>query len=239
LKILAIDTTAKTATAALTEDKKLIGLTVLNTPNTHSVTLLPAIEGLLSGASITAGDVDLFVCSSGPGSFTGVRIGTSTVKGLAYAQNKTCIGVSALEALAENITADNCVICPVMDARRGQLYNALFEKKDGSLIRLTEDRTITKDDLKAELEAKGLKVLLCGDGYDIAARTMPELISAETPEMQLYHNAYSVAVVGYRAYMSATEEERKAFTASALAPVYLRASQAERERNEKLNNNAM
>jgi tRNA threonylcarbamoyladenosine biosynthesis protein TsaB len=91
LKILAIDTTAKTATAALTEDEKLIGLTILNTPNTHSVTLLPTIEGLLNGASVTAGDIDLFVCSAGPGSFTGVRIGTSTVKGLAYAQNKTCI----------------------------------------------------------------------------------------------------------------------------------------------------
>ena len=239
MKILAIDTTAKTATAALTENEKLIGLTILNTPNTHSVTLLPAIEGLLSGASMTAAEIDLFVCSAGPGSFTGVRIGTSTIKGLAYAQNKTCIGTSALEALAENITADNCVICPVMDARRGQLYNALFEKKNGTLTRLTDDRTITKDDLKAELEEKGLKVILCGDGYDIAARTMPELIAAKTPEMQMYHNAYSVAVVGYRAFMSATDEERKAFTASALAPVYLRASQAERERNEKLNNNAI
>lgn len=239
MKILAIDTTAKTATAALTEDEKLIGLVVLNTPNTHSVTLLPAIEGLLSGASVTVDDIDLYVCSSGPGSFTGVRIGTSTIKGLAYAQGKTCIGVSALEALAENITADNCVICPVMDARRGQLYNALFEKKNGVLTRLTEDRTVTKDALKSELEAKGLKVILCGDGYDIAAKTMPELIAAKTPEMQMYHNAYSVAVVGYRTYMSATEDERKGFTATALAPVYLRASQAERERNEKLNNNAI
>ena len=94
MKILAIDTTAKTATAALTEDEKLIGLVVLNTPNTHSVTLLPAIEGLLSGASVTVDDIDLYVCSAGPGSFTGVRIGTSTIKGLAYAQGKTCIGVS-------------------------------------------------------------------------------------------------------------------------------------------------
>ena len=239
MKILAIDTTAKTATAALTEDEKLIGLTILNTPNTHSVTLLPAIEELLSGASVTADEIDIDVCSAGPGSFTGVRIGTSTIKGLAYAQNKACIGVSALEALADNITADNCVICPVMDARRGQLYNALFEKKNGELIRLTDDRTITKDDLKAELEDKGLNVILCGDGYDIAAKTMPESIAAKTPEMQLYHNAYSVAVVGYRAFMAATEEERKSFTASALAPVYLRASQAERERNEKLNNNAI
>ena len=237
MKILAIDTTAKTATAALTEDEKLIGLVVLNTPNTHSVTLLPAIEGLLSGASVTADEIDLYVCSAGPGSFTGVRIGTSTIKGLAYAQNKTCIGVSALEALAENITAESGIICPVMDARRGQLYNALFEKKNGELVRLTEDRVLTKDELKAELEEKGMKVILCGDGYEIAEKAMPELIAKKTPELQLYHNAYSVAVIGYKTYTSATEEERKAFTASALAPVYLRASQAERERNEKLKNN--
>lgn len=232
---LAIDTTAKTSTAALTDGSKLIALTVLNTPNTHSVTLLPSIEGLLKGASLTVSDIELFVCSAGPGSFTGVRIGTSTIKGLAYAAKKPCVGVSALEALAENIQQDGVCICPVMDARRGQLYNALFERRNGELVRITEDRVITAVALKEEIEGRNIKVMLCGDGSDIAKEAMPSLIACQTPQMQLYHNAYSVAVTGIRRYEAASEQEKKAFGVAELAPVYLRASQAERERNEKLN----
>ena len=230
MKILAIDTTAKTATAALTEDEKLIGLTILNTPNTHSVTLLPAIEGLLNGASVTAGDIDLFVCSAGPGSFTGVRIGTSTVKGLAYAQNKTCIGISALEALAENITADNCVICPVMDARRGQLYNALFLCEGGKLTRLCEDRLISVFDLEEELKKyTDKKIYLCGDGYDIAKGAFEAVKTEDTPTILQYQSAYSVALCALEA------AERKLLTTDVeLSPIYLRASQAERERLERL-----
>ena len=128
MKILGIDTTAKTATAAIVEDGRLIAITVLNTPNTHSVTLLPMIDGLLKSAGLTLNDIDVFSCSVGPGSFTGVRIGTSAIKGLAYANGKPCVGVSSLEALAMNVTAEDGIICPVMDARRGQLYNALFAK---------------------------------------------------------------------------------------------------------------
>ncbi len=227
MKILAFDTTAKTATSAVTEDEHLIGLTVLNTPNTHSVTLLPGAVRLLEGADIDIDDIDLFVCSAGPGSFTGVRIGAATVKGLAFPGNKPCVGVSALESLAMNLPECEGIICAVMDARRGQLYNALFEWKDGELSRITPDRLITSSELRDELSNLGKTIHLVGDGYDIAKKALEGLDVPETHELLRYHNAYSVAVLGYRTYISSAD--KSSFTPTALSPVYLRASQAERD----------
>ncbi len=232
--ILAIDSTAKTSTVSLADNEKLIGLSVLNTNNTHSTTLLPAVENLLSGAGMTVSDVELFVCSAGPGSFTGVRIGAATVKGLAFAENKKCIGVSSLEALAMNITSGSGIVCAVMDARRNQLYNALFEINDGKLERLTPDRVITKDELKNELSEYKGKIYIVGDGYAIAKEALSALDCPETAETAKYQNAYSVALLGLKNYTALSESEREGLTAAALSPVYLRASQAEREREEKL-----
>lgn len=240
MKILAIDTTAKTATAALTEDDRLIAVTVLNTPNTHSVTLLPMIDGLLKGSLLGIDDIELFVCSAGPGSFTGVRIGVSTVKGLAFAGDKKCIGVSSLEALAHNVAQRNGIICPVMDARRGQLYNALFRYESGVIKRLTEDRCITAESLRDELCAFNDTVVLVGDGINVAKRALSGLRVEYPHEVMIYQNAYSVARLGYRTYTNASEDERACFTARALSPVYLRVCQAERERLERIekeNNN--
>ena len=234
MKILAIDSTAKTSTVALTDNEKLIGLSILNTNNTHSVTLLPSVEGILSGAGMTARDVDLFVCSAGPGSFTGVRIGTAAVKGLAFADNKKCIGVSSLEALAMNVAEGNGTVCAVMDARRNQLYNALFEIKGKTLRRLTPDRVITKDELSNELSEYSGKVYVVGDGRDIALSVLGEHECPDVPEAAKYQNAYSVALLGLKEYTSLSDEEREALTPAALSPVYLRASQAEREREEKI-----
>ena len=233
--VLAIDTTAKTSTAALTDDERLIGLSILNTNNTHSVTLLPSVERMLSAAGMTPSDVDLFVCSAGPGSFTGVRIGAATVKGLAFAENKKCVGVSSLEALAMNIRSGSGMIVSVMDARRDQLYNALFERsEDGVLKRLTPDRVITKDVLNAELSDYKGEIYIVGDGYNIAREVLSSLDCRETAETEKYQNAYSVAMLGLKTYNLCGEQEREGFTAAALSPVYLRASQAEREREERL-----
>ncbi len=233
MKILAFDTTAKTATVSVTDDERLIALSVLNTPNTHSVTLLPAAESLLNGAGIDISEIELFVCSAGPGSFTGVRIGVAAVKGLAFPENKPCIGVSALEALAMNLSGFKGVICAVMDARRGQLYNAVFKSDGKEIKRLTPDRAITADELAKELSDCKAPIYLTGDGYKIAEKALSSLDLAETPEMLRYHNAYQVAVLGYRTYITASEEERTGFTHSALSPVYLRPSQAERDRKTK------
>ena len=234
MKILALDSTAKTMSVALTDDERLIGLTVLNTENTHSTTLLPAIEGMLSGAGMTLSEIELLVCSAGPGSFTGVRIGAATVKGLAFADGKKCIGVSSLEALAMNITAGSGIVCAVMDARRNQLYNALFEIDENGLKRKSPDRVITKDELYAELSEYKGKIYIVGDGYKIAKAALSTLDCPETSETVKYQNAYSVAMLGLKSYKSLSDSEREKLTASALSPVYLRASQAEREREEKL-----
>ena len=236
LKILAIDSTAKTSTVALTENERLIGLSILNTNNTHSVTLLPSVEGILSGAGITARDVDLFVCSAGPGSFTGVRIGAAAVKGLAFADGKKCIGVSSLEALAMNVTEGDGTVCAVMDARRNQLYNALFEIKGKTLKRLTPDRVITTDELSEELSGCTGKIYVVGDGREIALTALCGHELPDISETAKYQNAYSVALLGLKEYLGLSEQEREGLTASALSSVYLRASQAEREREEKIKN---
>lgn len=232
MKILAVDTTAKTATAAISENERLIALTILNTPNTHSVTLLPMIDGLLSCASLSIADMDILACAAGPGSFTGVRIGAATIKGLAYVDKKVCVGVSSLEALATNITEDG-LICPVMDARRNQLYNALFRAEDGRLERLTPDRALSADELRAELENENGKIFVTGDGSDIALNALKGKNVVLPHETLRYHNAYGVALAAYKKYMQATEEERREFTPEKLSPAYLRMSQAERERLER------
>lgn len=243
MKILAVDTTAKTSAVAITENEKLIASTVLNTPTTHSVTLLPMIDALLKASMMTNDDIDIYACSAGPGSFTGVRIGVSLVKGLAFGSDKPCIGVSALEALARNMSMIDGIICPVMDARRSQLYNAIFTVRGGELVRLTEDRLIASSELCKELKVytdNGEKVYFTGEGYAIAKRDIPLKNTFVAPEHCLWQNGYSVALSALDVYRKAKAEDAKlsGFTASKLSPIYLRASQAERERLEKLGNNA-
>ena len=213
--ILAIDTTALTATAAITDDNKLIGLYTLNTTHTHSETMLPMIENLLHNAKISINDIDKFACSAGPGSFTGVRIGISVIKGLTFGTDKPCVGVSTLEALAYNMSGFDGIICPVMDARRSQVYNAVFRNGE----RLCEDRLITVDELYGEISGYDEKIYYTGDGYKLIHYNQ-----TVTPELLRYQNAYSVAQCALNG---------ECLTDIELSPIYLRASQAERELKEK------
>lgn len=231
--ILALDTTAKTSTAAITDGEKLIALSVINTKNTHSQTLLPSIDSLLKNSSVSLRDIDVFACSAGPGSFTGVRIGVSTLKGLAYAENKPCVGVSSLRALAENLSFCEGIISPVMDARRNQLYNALFRCENGSITRICEDRVISAEDLHSELlETEGYeKILFNGDGVYLMKDKLTSLKAEISPELLVYQNAYSVAVCAKKEY---EKNSTKDYGSEFLHPVYLRVSQAERERVERL-----
>ena len=228
MKILAVDTSALTLSVALTEDKKPVAQTTLNTGHTHSETLLPALERLMDFASWKVSDIDLFAVSEGPGSFTGVRIGVSFVKGLAFG-GKKCVGVSTLEALAYNLLGFKGIISPVMDARRGQFYNALFVSDGKNLTRLSEDRAISAEELEKELEKySDTSVYLCGDGYEIARKMLKNENIEDTPEALLKQNAYSVAVVALKEY-----EKGNATDDSTLSPTYLRVPQAERERLER------
>ena len=230
MKILAIDTTAKTAAIAITDGERLIASATLNTPSTHSVTVLPTVDALLAGSELTVDDIQLFACSAGPGSFTGVRIGVALVKGLDFGKDVPCIGVSSLEALARNMICSDGLICPVMDARRNQLYNAIFLCENGKLTRLCDDLLISVFDLEEELaQYNGKKIYLCGDGYDIAKNAFTRVIAEDTPLLHQYQSAYSVALCALEAASA-----ELLTTDIELSPVYLRASQAERERLERL-----
>ncbi|MBQ8743437.1 MAG: tRNA (adenosine(37)-N6)-threonylcarbamoyltransferase complex dimerization subunit type 1 TsaB [Clostridia bacterium] len=229
MKILAVDTSALTLSVALAEDKRPVAQTTLNTGHTHSETLLPVLEKLMDFAGWDVSDIDAFAVSEGPGSFTGVRIGVSFVKGLAFGK-KTCVGVSTLDALAYNLSGFHGIISPVMDARRGQFYNALFLSDGENLTRLTEDRAISAQELEGELSQYSDKTIyLCGDGYEIARKMLKNENISDTPEAHVKQNAYSVAMVALEKY------QRGDFTDDlGLAPTYLRVPQAERERLERL-----
>lgn len=230
MKILAFDSTAITASVAVTEDEKLLGEITLNNGNTHSQTLLPMAESLFKMLSITADDIDIFACSEGPGSFTGVRIGAATVKGMAFGRNKACVGVSTLHALAYNLRGYEGIICPVMNARRSQVYTAIFESDGKSITRLCDDEAIAAEELDEKLAAYSKKVYLCGDGINVALANFSKTAVEPTPEEQRYQSAYSVSQVALMKYRSG-----KYVTDAELTATYLRLSQAERERLERIN----
>lgn len=229
MKILALDSSAVVGSVALCEDTRMVAHYTLNTGNTHSQTLLPMIESALKSAEWEIDDLDLLAVSQGPGSFTGVRIGISTVKGLAFGKNIPCAGVSTLEALAYNLRYFNGILCPVMNARRAQVYNALFACRDGVMTRLCPDRAISIAELDEELAGMEQPIYLVGDGYDITLRGLTKTAVMPVPDELRYQSGYSVALCALAAY-----ERGQAVDDATLAPVYLRPSQAERERNERL-----
>ncbi len=230
--ILALDSTATAATVALCDDEKLLACTTLHNGNTHSETLLPLVENTLSQFSLSPADTHMFACSTGPGSFTGVRIGVSTVKGLAFDTGIPCIGVSTLHALAYNLIGFDGLLCPVMNARRNQVYNALFDCRDGVITRLCDDRAIALSELDDELCQRACRpVYLVGDGYDLSLDLLPKSaqLLRPTPVLLRLQNAYSVAQVALQQYKNGART-----TDEQLVPVYLRPCQAERERMERI-----
>ena len=231
MKILAFDSTSLTASVAVCEDDKLLGQITLNNGNTHSETLLPMAEQLFRMLSLTADDIELFACSSGPGSFTGVRIGAATVKGLAFGSGKPCVGVSTLEALAYNLRGYKGIICPVMNARRSQVYTAIFESDGKNIKRVSEDMAIAASELDLKLFELGADVYLVGDGIEVALSCFEKTTVCATPEELRYQSAYSVAQVALKEY-----KEGRSVSDKELVATYLRLSQAERERLEKENN---
>ena len=236
MKILAIDSSAISASAAVMEDDKLLGEFFINTRQTHSQTMMPMVANVLKCTCVPLSDIDLFAVSAGPGSFTGVRIGVACIKGMAMPEQKPCAGVSTLEAIAQNLAHLNVTICAVMDARCGQVYNALFTTNDGKLQRVTEDRAISIDDLTHECKNFGEKytqpLFLVGDGAKMCYNTtgFQELNAILPPEHLLYQRASGVAQSAFTLYA-----QGKAVTPAALAPIYLRLPQAERELKKRQN----
>ena len=229
--ILAFESSARAASAALVKDGRLISQYSQCSGLTHSRTLLPMGEDMLKNAEMKLSDVDLLVVAHGPGSFTGIRIGVSMVKGLAWAAEKACVGVSTLEALAWHGVAAGGYVCPVMDARRSQVYNAIFKIEDGRPVRVTEDRPIALSELAEEIRALNAPMFLVGDGAELTEKFLREqgLACTVAPENLRWQSAWGVA-------MAAMDKEPG--DADSLLPVYLRLSQAERERNERLQKEA-
>ena len=236
---LAFESSAKAASAALLEDDRMLCQAYQCNGLTHSRTLLPMAESMLKTAGIPLEQVDRFAVACGPGSFTGIRIGVSTVKGLAWGTEKPCVGVSTLAAMAWNGLAAGGIVCPVMDARRAEVYNALFQIVDGHPVRLCPDRAISLEMLAAEIndmyrESRGSydalplpPIFLTGDGAELTAGFLRErnITFCLAPENLRWQNAWGVGM------------ESKGLPDSSpdlLLPVYLRLSQAERERQAKM-----
>lgn len=220
--LLSMDSSAVTASVALTDGDEIIKSEFVNSGLTHSETLLPMIARVMDGHKYS--ELDGIAITAGPGSFTGVRIGVATVKGLAFNDYIPCYSVSTLEAIAYNFVDENAVVCAVMDARRMQFYNALFRVQNGKVERLCDDRAISIEDLRNELKQYD-NVIIAGDGANLCFRNIKLENCSLADDDRIYQNAVGVAKAA---------KNKNAISPKALMPVYLRQSQAERELKLKL-----
>ena len=228
--ILAFETSAKAASVALLDGEKLLAESYQNTGMTHSQTLMVMAEDMLKQCGKTADNVDAVAVAEGPGSFTGVRIGVAAAKGFAWGLSIPCYGVSTLEAMAESLGIYDGYICPAMDARRSQVYNALFEVNRGKITRICEDRAISLQDLEEDVKNLEKSIFLVGDGsllcYNTLVERVPSLVLP--PEHRMHQRAVGVGLVAARHVSAGIPGD-----AASLTPNYLRLSQAERERMER------
>ena len=229
--ILAFETSAKAASVALTENGKLLGESYQNTGLTHSQTLMVMAEDMLKQCGKAVSDLTAVAVAEGPGSFTGVRIGVAAAKGLAWGAQLPCYGVSTLEAMAVSLGIYEGYVCACMDARRSQVYNAVFRVCQGSISRVSEDRAISLAELGEELKNLTGPVHLVGDGAVLTHKTLSEEVPGLIlpPEHRLHQRAVGVALLAEK-----MAEKGDAGDGNALTPNYLRLSQAEREKLEKL-----
>ena len=225
--LLAFETTAKAGSVALHDGKTLLGESYCNTGLTHSQTLMVMAEDLLKTCGVTAQDVTAVAVAAGPGSFTGVRIGVAAAKGFAWGAQLPCYGVSTLEAMALQLGAYDGYVVPAMDARRAQVYNAIFKAEKGVLTRICEDRAISLEDLARELKNLDGPIFLVGDGSNVCYNALKEEIPnlAMPSEHRMHQRAAGVALA---ALLHPENGD-----GAALTPTSLRLSQAERERLEK------
>ena len=230
--VLSFESTAKTAAVAVLRDGAILSQMTAENTLTHSELLLPMANAVLSAASLSYSDIELYTCTVGPGSFTGVRIAVSLVKGLAFAHDIPCVGVSTLASLAENMAGmDGACLCPVMDARRGQVYQAYFCATQDGTVRLSDDRAVSIEDLLTELKESDDIPYLIGDGIDAVASACDAAGVAYRlpPQLLQKQSAVSTARVAL-----AQANKGETVSADLLSPVYLRKPQAEREREERL-----
>jgi len=231
MKVLAIDTSSVVATAAIMDDEKLVCEYVLNHKKTHSQKIMTMIEEMLSSSELNIEDIDVFAVASGPGSFTGLRIGAATIKGLAHAVNKPVVGVSTLDGLAFNLPFCKYLICPIMDARREQVYNALYKWVDNTFYIIEDYRALALEQLIEELKARNEKVMFTGDGVPVFKEKLMSELGELCEFAPLSCRLQRASAIAELALQRAKEGQVESYLT--FKPFYLRKSQAEREYEKK------
>lgn len=229
MKILALECSATPASVAIIENDKVVASSFVNVKLTHSQTLMPMIENLLLASMTNIKQIEGFAISNGPGSFTGVRIGISAVKGLAAANKLPCVAVSTLESMAQNYSDTDCIVCAVMDARCSQVYNAIFDIENGKITRLCKDRAMTVTELSQELKNMSQNeekcVIIVGDGADVFYPFVENIKNIKKAHpARCFQNAIGVGFTSLKQF-----EKGQTLTPQELLPFYLRLPQAERE----------
>ncbi len=229
--VFGIDTCCMAATAALVNDDIMVAQTVINQNKTHSQIMMPQIEQMFRAAEVDPKLVDAYAAAVGPGSFTGVRIGVATAKAMAQAANKPCIAVSTLEALAFSSKFFDGIVSPILDARRGQVYNALFEGGKDGLTRICDDRALALDELLQQLKSTNKPVIFMGDATLVFKAEIIAVLGEKAffaPKIYNLNLGGAVAEIGLEMLKSGETTEY-----SKLVPSYIRLSQAEREKLER------
>ena len=227
MKILSVDSSSVSASVSITENGITLAESLINNGLTHSQTLMPMVEKTLKDSGVSIKDIDLFAITNGPGSFTGVRIGIASVKGMADALNKKCMVISTLEAIAEPLKNEDSIACAVMDARCNQVYTAIFENGK----RLCEDKAVLIDELGVELKNYNKKVVFIGDGSVLCYEKLKDIVTdiSVADENIRYIHASSIG----RLAEDKIENGEEPIDSAKLVPYYLRLPQAERELNNK------
>ncbi len=231
MKILAVDTSSSVAAIAIMDERELLGEFILNHKKTHSQKLVPMIDIVMNNLGLCAGDIDVYAASSGPGSFTGLRIGITTIKAMAFAAKKPVVSIPALDALAYNVPNTEALVCPMMDARNDQVYTALYKLEKGMQANITEYMGVPVQDLVRIIKGKNSDVLFVGDGVLLHLDYLKSELGPRChfpPQYLLQQRASTVAQLAMQ-----KAAEGKLESCFDMVPFYLRKSQAERELEKK------
>lgn len=231
MKLLAIDSSGMVASVAVLSDEKLIGEYTINNKKTHSQTLLPMIDEMNKMIGMELEEIDAIAIAAGPGSFTGLRIGSATAKGLAFALNKPIISVPTLEAIASNVYGTDLLLCPIMDARNQQVFTGFYRFVGEELTTELEQTVLTIDELCHRLNEMKMNVMFLGDGIDVYRDILVDKVEGKISFAPAHLKNQRASAVGMRAFT--LYKEGKIDTADSHVPEYLRLSQAEREMQER------
>lgn len=231
MKILSVDSSSEAASVAILDGKKLLGEMNFNYKKQHSILLMDMIDSIITNTNLTIDDIDAFVVSKGPGSFTGLRIGMASVKAMALAKEKPFIGISSLDGLSNNLFGVDGIICPIMDALRGNVYTALYKFSNGVIEPIEDHMIISIEELCDKLKGFNGPYFFVGDGTDKHKDKISSLLENTyfAPGHLNFTRASSLGTIGYNLLKEGKSNDLLGF-----APVYLRQSQAEREYEKKM-----